>query len=55
MPAKIQKVIDNDTQVKELGVEMKDASSVIFLGRHVGFPRRNGRRTQAQGNHLHPR
>lgn len=38
MPAKIQKVIDNDTQVKELGVEMKDAFSVIFLGRHVGFP-----------------
>ena len=38
MPAKIQKVIDNDTPVKELGVEMKDASSVIFLGRHVGFP-----------------
>lgn len=38
MPAKIQKVIENDTQVKELGVEMKDASSVIFLGRHVGFP-----------------
>ena len=38
MPVKIQKVIDNDTQVKELGVEMKDASSVIFLGRHVGFP-----------------
>ena len=38
MPAKTQKVIDNDTQVKELGVEMKDASSVIFLGRHVGFP-----------------
>ena len=38
MPAKIQKVIDNDEQVKELGVEMKDATSVIFLGRHVGFP-----------------
>lgn len=38
MPAKIQKVLDNDTQVKELGVEMKDASSVIFLGRPVGFP-----------------
>ena len=38
MPAKIQKVLDNDTQVKDLGVEMKDASSVIFLGRHVGFP-----------------
>ena len=38
MPAKIQKVLDNDTQVKELGVEMKDATSVIFLGRHVGFP-----------------
>ncbi|MFC2577023.1 MAG: glutamine--fructose-6-phosphate transaminase (isomerizing), partial [Rothia dentocariosa] len=38
MPAKIQKVIDNDTLVKELGDEMKDTSSVIFLGRHVGFP-----------------
>ena len=38
MPAKIQKVIDNDTLVKELGAEMKDTSSVIFLGRHVGFP-----------------
>lgn len=38
MPEKIQKVIDNDAPVKELGVEMKDASSVIFLGRHVGFP-----------------
>lgn len=38
MPEKIQKVIGNDAPVKELGVEMKDASSVIFLGRHVGFP-----------------
>jgi len=24
--------------MKELGAEMKDTSSVIFLGRHVGFP-----------------
>lgn len=38
MPEKIQQVIDAEEQVKELGTSMKDASSVLFLGRHVGFP-----------------
>lgn len=38
MPDKIQKVIDNEDQVKQLGKDMKDAQSVLFLGRHVGFP-----------------
>lgn len=38
IPEKIQKVIDNEDQVKELGRSMKDATSVLFLGRHVGFP-----------------
>lgn len=38
MPDKIQKVIDNEGQVKQLGKDMKDAQSVLFLGRHVGFP-----------------
>ena len=38
IPDKIQKVIDNEEQVKQLGRDMQDASSVLFLGRHVGYP-----------------
>ena len=38
MPDKIQHVLDNEGQVKQLGQEMADAKSVLFLGRHVGFP-----------------
>ncbi|GGG51280.1 glutamine--fructose-6-phosphate aminotransferase [isomerizing] [Kocuria dechangensis] len=38
MPAKIQTVIDNEDQVKELARAMKDEGSVLFLGRHVGYP-----------------
>ena len=35
---KAGQVIDKEDQVKELGRSMKDATSVLFLGRHVGFP-----------------
>ncbi|QPK79606.1 glutamine--fructose-6-phosphate transaminase (isomerizing) [Corynebacterium lizhenjunii] len=38
MPEKIQTVIDGGDQVAELAQSMKDAKSVLFLGRHVGFP-----------------
>jgi glucosamine--fructose-6-phosphate aminotransferase (isomerizing) len=38
MPEKIQTVIDNEDQVKELARAMKDEGSVLFLGRHVGYP-----------------
>jgi glucosamine--fructose-6-phosphate aminotransferase (isomerizing) len=38
MPAKIQQVIDAQAGVKELAQSMKDAASVLFLGRHVGYP-----------------
>ena len=38
MPDKIQQVLDNEGQVKQLGQDMSDAKSVLFLGRHVGFP-----------------
>ena len=38
MPDKIQRVLDNEGQVKQLGQQMADAKSVLFLGRHVGFP-----------------
>lgn len=38
MPEKIQKVIDGAGQVAELARSMQDAKSVLFLGRHVGFP-----------------
>lgn len=38
MPDKIQRVLDNEGQVRELGEQLADAKSVLFLGRHVGFP-----------------
>ncbi|GGH60349.1 glutamine--fructose-6-phosphate transaminase (isomerizing) [Rothia aerolata] len=38
MPDKIQRVIDNEDQVKNLGRAMAEEESVLFLGRHVGFP-----------------
>ncbi|APT93196.1 glutamine amidotransferase [Corynebacterium phocae] len=38
MPEKIEAVIDNKAQVAELAKSMQDATSVLFLGRHVGFP-----------------
>ncbi|MBI9114078.1 glutamine--fructose-6-phosphate transaminase (isomerizing) [Sanguibacter suaedae] len=38
MPAKIQEVIDRGGRVREIARWMADTSSVLFLGRHVGFP-----------------
>ena len=38
VPAKIQQVLDNSGQIKELAELMANTKSVLFLGRHVGFP-----------------
>jgi glucosamine--fructose-6-phosphate aminotransferase (isomerizing) len=38
IPAKIQSVLDNADQIKKLAREMAETRSVLFLGRHVGFP-----------------
>ncbi|WP_343899989.1 glutamine--fructose-6-phosphate transaminase (isomerizing) [Arthrobacter rhombi] len=38
IPAKIQDVLDRADVIKELARSMSDASSVLFLGRHVGYP-----------------
>ena len=38
MPEKVQGVIDEEEQVANLANSMKDSESVLFLGRHVGFP-----------------
>lgn len=38
MPAKIQTILDNADKVKKLARDMSEAKSVLFLGRHVGFP-----------------
>ncbi len=38
LPAKVSEVLDNIAQASELGTAQKDASSVLFLGRNVGFP-----------------
>ncbi|MEP7764504.1 glutamine--fructose-6-phosphate transaminase (isomerizing) [Sanguibacter sp. 25GB23B1] len=38
MPAKIQEVLDRGARIREIARWMSDTSSVLFLGRHVGFP-----------------
>ncbi|MCZ9883333.1 glutamine--fructose-6-phosphate transaminase (isomerizing) [Arthrobacter sp. B2a2-09] len=38
IPAHIQKILDNAGPIRELARSMKDEKSVLFLGRHVGFP-----------------
>ncbi|MDO5736677.1 MAG: glutamine--fructose-6-phosphate transaminase (isomerizing) [Propionibacteriaceae bacterium] len=38
MPALMQQVLDNQAPVLELAAELKNAPSVLFLGRHVGYP-----------------
>jgi glucosamine--fructose-6-phosphate aminotransferase (isomerizing) len=38
LPAQVSRVLENLDQAKELGASMKDAKSVLFLGRNVGFP-----------------
>ncbi|MGN6088962.1 MAG: glutamine--fructose-6-phosphate transaminase (isomerizing) [Actinomycetales bacterium] len=38
MPAKIQQVLETVEPVRELARVLRDAKSVLFLGRHVGYP-----------------
>ncbi len=38
IPAKVQQVLDEAGPVREAAIEMKDVPSVLFLGRHVGYP-----------------
>jgi glucosamine--fructose-6-phosphate aminotransferase (isomerizing) len=38
MPAKIQQMLDQSDQVEKIAQNLKDSTSVLFLGRHVGYP-----------------
>jgi glucosamine--fructose-6-phosphate aminotransferase (isomerizing) len=38
MPHRIEQVLDHEDEVRALARSMKDATSVLFLGRHVGYP-----------------
>ncbi|AXK45746.1 glutamine--fructose-6-phosphate transaminase (isomerizing) [Brachybacterium saurashtrense] len=38
IPEHIQQVLDSSEQVTRLAQDMKDVTSVLFLGRHVGYP-----------------
>ncbi len=38
MPTKIQRVLDNTEQILALSQRLRDTKSVLFLGRHVGYP-----------------
>jgi glucosamine--fructose-6-phosphate aminotransferase (isomerizing) len=38
MPGHVQRILDNSDQLYDLAEELQDAKSVLFLGRHVGYP-----------------
>ena len=38
MPGKVDLVLDTTEEMKALADELKDSRSVLFIGRHVGFP-----------------
>lgn len=38
MPDKLQILLDNADEIKQLGQDLANSKSVLFLGRHVGFP-----------------
>lgn len=38
MPKQVEKVLDTMEPVRDLARSLRDATSVLFLGRHVGFP-----------------
>ena len=38
MPAKIQRVLDTAEPIRELARELSTEKTILFLGRHVGFP-----------------
>ncbi len=38
MPSHVQKLLDSAEQIHELARELSGAKSVLFLGRHAGFP-----------------
>ncbi|ATV79563.1 Glucosamine--fructose-6-phosphate aminotransferase [Corynebacterium pseudotuberculosis] len=38
IPEKVEEVLKNEDDVKALAQDLKDVKSVLFLGRHVGFP-----------------
>ena len=38
IPSKIQDILDRADEIKDLARNMSEANSVLFLGRHVGYP-----------------
>jgi glucosamine--fructose-6-phosphate aminotransferase (isomerizing) len=38
MPAHVQRMLDQSGQIHDLARELADAKSVLFLGRHAGYP-----------------
>ena len=38
LPEKIERYLETSERLKDLAIEFKGAQSILFLGRHVGFP-----------------
>ncbi len=59
IPDQAQHILDaasgSGNGIEALAKQLARCSSMMFIGRGVGYPDRFGRRAQAQGNLLHPR
>ncbi|MDR1428163.1 MAG: glutamine--fructose-6-phosphate transaminase (isomerizing) [Bifidobacteriaceae bacterium] len=38
IPAKIERVLESEERIRELAISMADVGSILYLGRHVGYP-----------------
>lgn len=52
-PGRIEEVLSYEEDVRNLARDMKDVTSVLFLGRHVGFPVALEGALKPQGNRLY--
>ncbi len=55
MPAKLDALLDTMEPVRKLARDLVDASTVLFIGRHVGYPVALEGALEAQGARVHAR
>jgi glucosamine--fructose-6-phosphate aminotransferase (isomerizing) len=54
LPRMVKQVLESVERMRELGKELKDAKSVLFLGRNVGFPIAMEGALKLKGARLYP-
>ena len=54
VPAQAAQVLGQDERIRALAGTLRQAATVLYIGRGTGYPHRHGGRAQAQGALLHP-